>query len=414
MAKTHILRDLMKQLSKDELRPSVPFSTEVAQTNDVLWNGHLESEEKQAMLANWLQRHQTCMFGRIAASKGWLHFCVLDEADLRKSDQSISHKIQAEVLAWKRRSIRPRADISTPAHGFMLVVASNWIANATPDKHLRRVAAKILNLWGCPVTKEPAGKVYWESLFLENPVDRTVTKFEFSIDFFAAQGDGRWWRDHRIPGGIAFTANSVGHMMRYQEQYEGAADQTLWGLWTAIDTIKRAEESKGIKATWLRDTTHNGPFEVAVPCPFPDAFATDAKLKGVDWTRYEGYLHTDHSIRPEFFYPGADLPPAVASKRYVLDFAYLYNKETRDYRTFVSGVPIQWDEVEKEIGNESDWVIIRRQPKIRARGPVVGPRKLSLSRTQQKELERIRQVVKKSRRWRMSARDVRLALEGLE
>jgi hypothetical protein len=291
-----------------------------------------------------------------------------------------------------------------------LAVASNWIANATPDKHLRRVAQEILKLWGCPATKETAGMVYWETLFLEDPRDESITAFEFSVDFFAAQGDGRWWRDHRIPGGFAFTANSVGHMERYQELYLREADQVEWGLKTAIDTIRRAAEVDGTKATWLRQITGSEPFDKQMACPFPEAFASDAKLSGVDWTRYEGYLHTDHSIRPEFFYPDASLPTAVASKRYMLDFSYLYDKRARDHKRFISGVAISADEVEKLIGSQADWVVIKKQPTRRTRGPAAG-RKRVLRNSEVKELKRVRELVKKSRRWRMSANDLRQAME---
>jgi hypothetical protein len=404
MPKTYRVRDLLKALSKDELRTVRPFERDVADTNDVLWNAHLDSEEKQVMLLNWLQHKQSCMFGRIAASKGWLHLCLLDDSDLRKSDQHIATKIKAEVLAWKRRSIRPRPDVSTPAHGFLLALASNWVANAAPDKHLRRVAEEILKLWGCPVTKEPAGKVYWETLFLEDPSDSSVTAFEFSVDFFAAQGDGRWWRDHRIPGGFAFTANSVGHMQRYQELYHGKPNQTEWALTMAIDTIHRAADVNGTRATWLRQVNDHGPFDKKVPCPFPDAFASDPLLKGVDWTRYEGYLHTDHSIRPEFFYPDASLPTAVASKRYVLDFVYLYDKNVRDHKKFIAGIPISREAVEQIIGSEADWVLMKAQPRIRVRGTA------TISNSDVKELKRVRELVKKSRRWRMSAKDLKNAL----
>ena len=85
----------------------------------------------------------------------------------------------------------------------------------------------------------------------------------------------------------------------------------------------------------------------------------------------------------------------------------------RDHKKFW-GVSIKWDQVEKEIGNESDWVIIKSQPKIRTRGPVAGARKLAISRTEQKELERVQLLVKQSRRWRISARDLRLALDGIK
>ena len=131
-----------------------------------------------------------------------------------KSDQEIAKFIHGELTMWKRRSISPTEDFSTPAHGFVLLVASQRLAFAAPDANLMAFAEKVRELWGCVSSVADWGTVYWETLYLQNPVDNRIVKFHFSVDFFGAQGDGRWWRDHRAPGGILFTANSVGHMMR--------------------------------------------------------------------------------------------------------------------------------------------------------------------------------------------------------
>jgi len=410
MKKTFKVRECLKELDGDSWRASKEnrFSKELGEVNEVLWNDHLDDEEKQVILGNWLQRHQPCMFGRIAASKGWLHFCVLSEKDLRKSDQFIKNKIHNEVLAWKRRSISPQPGVSTPAHGFILLVASSWIANAAPDKRLRRLAEGILTLWACPATKEPAGKVYWETLYLENPANQTITQFEFSVDFFAAQGDGRWWYDHRIPGGFAFTANSVGHMMRYQEWYHSEPDQTFWSLRTAIDTINRAKDIYGTRATSLRRIESGPPFDVSLPCPFPEEFKQDKLLVGVDWTRYEGFLHTDHSIRPEFFYPSATMPAAVAARKYELEFAYLYDKRAKDFKKFITGVTISAAEVEEVIGPRSEWFVIKKQPRVPARAAAKVP--AGSRKAQREQIAQARKLIAKSRKWRLTREEIRDAL----
>jgi hypothetical protein len=49
------------------------------------------------------------------------------------------------------------------------------------------------------------------------------------VNFFGAQGDGRWWHDHRIPAGIAFSMNSVGHMAK-----SGAINRAMRALENAI------------------------------------------------------------------------------------------------------------------------------------------------------------------------------------
>src|SRR5205823_13856784 len=48
--------------------------------------------------------------------------------------------------------------------------------------------------------------------------------WKVGVNYFSAQGDGRWWHDHRIPGGMAFSMNSVGHMARSMAERERARD----------------------------------------------------------------------------------------------------------------------------------------------------------------------------------------------
>ena len=77
-------------------------------------------------------------------------------------------------------------------------------------------------------------------LYLKNPVDGAFVGFRFNADFFACAGDGRWWRDHRFPGGIAFTANSTGHMIATREWYESKSESRSWALKQAMFTIANA------------------------------------------------------------------------------------------------------------------------------------------------------------------------------
>lgn len=44
-------------------------------------------------------------------------------------------------------------------------------------------------------------------------------------------------------------------------------------------------------------------------------------LEGMDWTRYEGVLHTDHAVRAEFFLDREVAP--MKTRPYLMDFTYL-------------------------------------------------------------------------------------------
>ena len=81
-----------------------------------------------------------------------------------------------------------------------------------------------------------------------------------------------------------------------------------WALKQAMVTIQNAAPTRKTdsavpmdqgRATWLRSLDPDGKaFVGGVVCPLSRVPTT---LKGKDWTRYEGVLHTDHAVREEFF-----------------------------------------------------------------------------------------------------------------
>jgi hypothetical protein len=369
MNDTTELRKLYDLLNEDSWRRDNKFSDDVAAVNKALFNTYATAAQCEIQLSNWFQRFQQCVFGRIAAAKGHLHFCIIRDNDiLRKSDQDVARIVHSSLIEWKKRSVTPTEEFSTPAHGFILAVCSHRVANAAPDAALQAFAEKIRELWNCTAADTGLGPVHWETLYLQNPADSNYVKFEFTIDFFAAAGDGRWWHDHRAPGGLLFTANSVGHMMRHREWYLGLKDQKDWVIQNAMLTIDGAAETPYGPATWLRPLKQNGlPIVSQLRCPFlqPDRVRSD--LKDKDWTRYSGYLHADHSIRPEFFLgqdPGPT--PDVVSNEFLQHFSYLYNGAERDHIRFIAGIPVSEQEVIAELGPVSEWTqIARRSTKLK-------------------------------------------------
>lgn len=367
MPETFVVRSLLQRLTEDKWRRDNPFSAEIGAVNSVLFHPFATESDKQIALSAWIQRphYQPCLFGRIAAANNALHFLFLDDEDLRESDQSISEKIQHARRAWWQRSRSPRSGISAPAHGFVLCVVSPRVAFAEPNELLRQFSQEILSLWGCRSSDEPQGRVHWEEVFLENPKTETYVRFEFSVDFFAAAGDRRWWHDHRIPGGVAFTANSVGHMRRFREWYEGKISQEPWILQTAMETIHEAADVGYGRATWLRPLVEEErPFISGATCPVEKLRSS---LNGYDWTRYGGHLHTDHAVRPEFFRVDPQKPPEAKQKEWLLDFQYLYDRTSRDHLRFVEGVEVSKQEVDEKVGRPEDYVEIASPRKPSAR-----------------------------------------------
>jgi hypothetical protein len=374
MPGTHTLRNLYNRLKPDEWRrkPENSVSDDVALVNRILFDPFASESQCREALSRWMQRHQPCLFGRIAAARNWIHYCLLNDRDFReKDDEEISAKIRTELVAWKRRSIRPTADFATPAHGFLLAASSERLTMAAPDEHLLEFAEKLQELWGCSATRESSGTVHWETLYLENPANGSLIRFTFGVDFFGTQGDRRWWHDHRVPGGLAFTANSVGHMKKYRQWYQGMKEQDDWVLQTAMLTISLAADTSYGKATWLKPLGKDGrPLIRDLKCPFSDLHNLKPELQGKDWTRYGGFLHTDHSIRPEFFHDNAEPLPDLTQVEYLQDFTYLYDQSARDYLRFVEGVRVSEQEVTEVIGTPDSWQTIAG-PSRKTRAPEV-------------------------------------------
>lgn len=364
MAQTTSVRELYSVLEPDELRARLPFSSDMTAFNALLTHANVTEPERKTAINDWVQSRrdgygsQPCLFGRIAAARDRMHYCVLTEQDLMGNDESIAQKILHERREWKRRSLRPRGGIN-PAHGFILLAASERLMNAAPDETLYRLACRLRELWGCPTETDVENEITLETLFLQHPVSDICYRFTFSVDFFGAQGDGRWWRDHRVPGGIAFTANSAGHMRRFREWYENRADQTEWTVMTAMDTIHSAASTPYGKATWLESLGIGGkPIVDNVACPFAAPSGLRPHLKFKDWTRYGGHHYSDHSIRKEFFLSGPDKTPELKNRKWLESFTYLYNKREKDHIRFMEGQAISLEEIEAELGPVAEWRFI--------------------------------------------------------
>jgi|GEM_PF-1318754 len=353
--------ELFDRLSGDARRISHPFSDDLLQANALLHNTAATEEEKAECARLWCQHKQPCQFGRVAGSQGRIHFCFLTEHYITKwSDLEIAEKIAEERRLWKQRAA---FEPTRGAHSFMIVVASPHVALAAPDKHLRAFADRVLELAEWEPDRRGARQkntVTSDFLYLKRPTDGSFYGFRFNVDFFACAGDGRWWHDHRFPGGIAFTANSTGHMMAVREWYDGKEDSRSWALKQAMFTIRNAMPTRQTdstdpleqgRVTWLRPLDPSGkPLIKEVKCPLAKV---PVVLDGMDWTRYEGVLHTDHAVREEFFLD-RDVAPTAASP-YLMDFTYLYDEAQVDYVKFSGGQPFSEGQIFAEIGKPEEW-----------------------------------------------------------
>lgn len=378
------VKQLLEALRKDDQRQDHPFSSDIVAVNDVLYHPYVARDEIVAAIKPWCIKHQPCIFGKQAAKFGLIHFCILTDRDLCRNDRDIKTIIDEEKKLWKRRAL---LNVRNPPHAFMLVVVSPRVAFAAPDDNLKRFAECIRKLASFDVVEvdhHTGNAIVSDYLYLKSPHDDFYYGFRFNLDFFAAAGDGRWWHDHRCPGGIAFTANSIGHMRQWQEWWsrEKGTDKTERFVTFAMNTIDQAhalrpsqpagrgdgKTSHGAgsesdthppdpiaegRVTWLlnlADHIGNKPLKDG-PCPFKNG--APQRLEGKDWTTYAGLLHTDHSTRAEFF---RDTQPPT-DKPYLMDFTYLYDTRSSDFVKFMAGVRLSEEDIYREIGRPDEWAV---------------------------------------------------------
>jgi hypothetical protein len=172
-------------------------------------------------------------------------------------------------------------------------------------------------------------------MFLETIECRS---WKVGVNFFGAQGDGRWWKDHRIPGGVAFSMNSVGHFACLRRIQTGAQesdqrhglDQALVLAMTLINATRPGPSGRD---TWLHDVSTR-PEPLGASCNI----ALPVNLAGKNRYQYGGLYHTDQTIPSGYFTPAMERPDGPNED---LDLTYLHvdSPDNPDYLSMGLGLP---------------------------------------------------------------------------
>lgn len=339
---------LYSQLEPDGWREVQGFSPEVKEANRRLFEPGISDAEAEQVLSTWLQKHQPCLFGRIAAKLDGISYCILREGDLGRPDEFIKDKIQAARLAWTRDGFDGKKS------AFIIIAVSPRIANALPGPEMRELARRLCHLY--LETNIETDYAHLEQIYLQKPGARMTTwKWFAGVNYFCAQGDKRWWQDHRIPGGMAFSVNSVGHLVKSGmiakamneldgltgapgEGYpEAKIDSLAKALDLAMRTIDKASVAVSGKATELLPLPDDHR-ELPIPeCPVKLSNAMSDK----NFCEYRGRYHTDYTLPSEYFLPDVERPKGL--KVHSLDFTYLFHKSIAnpDFRLMGEGHQIR-------------------------------------------------------------------------
>lgn len=333
------VRTLLSALGPDPWRRSTPFSEDIAAIHAAVFAPEPEPARAAAAIRSWLERRQPCLFGRIAAKYDLLSFCLLTEEDLKGPDEAIRDKIQGCRMEWSRLAYEGKKS------GFIVIALSPMIAEAIPDVRMLRLAQRVGELY---LEHEVApDQIYLDSIRLEAPAyERPTWEWATGVNYFCAQGDRRWWHDHRFPGGMAFSVNSVGHMVksgviaRASQELLSLLDvpEDNWfppkveslpqALELAMRTIALASQAVSGRATFLLPMPENTA-GLAVPvCPVQ----LPPSLRDKNFCEYAGYYHTDVTLPSEYFRAEVERPADVRER--TLDFTYLFDSklDNPDYR----------------------------------------------------------------------------------
>lgn len=356
-ASEYEVSDLLASLEPDPWRRTTPFSDDIQTCHQVLFDLSTSRTEKATALSDWLGSFQPCRFGRMEARQAnRLPICILTENDLVKSDNEIRNVIERERVAWKRMALEGMT------HGFLIVAVSERLAIARPSRVLCDLACKLCDLY---LGATEPDKIHLDELLLRIELPNRVERRAWKVgaNYFSSQADKRWWHDHRIPGGLAFSMNSVGHMARTRVELELARNPTLAGraaqlprdklvffaLLNAMRTIGPHEVGSS-RGTCLAE--HGAFPEDLAPPPFAERPNYFGDLAAFSENRYRGLYHTDQTIPSIYFDEGLWRREDI-EERDDLYFTYLHDKSDRDYLAMGLGIELETHRDHETAPNQS-------------------------------------------------------------
>ena len=340
-----MILDLRYRGPVDAFRKRRPFSEDIESVNAVLFNPRYSKRRKRAAYATWLESSQPCVFGRVAAKNKFVFVCLLEENEIlrmRKGDQDVRDAIQDHRQVWKRYALQGLSS------SFVLVLLAESLINKEPGDGLKEICRRLLELY-MEVEPIPDDTILpqREYVFLRR-ADR-ILKFSTLPNIFCVQADGRWWHDHRTPGGIMATSNALGHFAYARPGLEELTENDkARALEHAMRTIGNAFPGPGARrprglthcpATWLVKAVdgEGAPLKSTSP------------LSSYSPDHYQGYFHTDHLIPSVFFRKDRD--PKDLARYDNLSFRYIFDGDAdpTDHAELMVGTPATWYEVRRNM-----------------------------------------------------------------
>jgi hypothetical protein len=341
-----ILLDIRLHPKHDKLRKRRGFSADMQSTHALLLNPKNTKTQKINAYRAWLSKNQPCIFGKAAASQKRVFICLLEENEIlcmRKGDDDLRDTIQDYRQLWKRYALEGRHS------SFVLAVIGESLANETPGERLKEFCRRLLELY-MEIPEVPDDTIIQqrEYVFLKlNTAHERILKFTTLPNIFCAQGDGRWWQDHRCPGGVMITSNALGHDV-YSRNGRLPIDEAkkIEALETAMRTINNAYREKPSKRA---GALKHCPATFLVPKGDGTCPALKKDVAGFASDHYEGYFNTDHLLPSVFFHEARDAKDIPLYRDLGLKYIYDGNADPKDHADLMLGNEATWFEVKRNL-----------------------------------------------------------------
>jgi hypothetical protein len=298
----------------------------------------------------WLEKNQPCVFGKTAATNKGVYICLLEEQEIlrmARGDADVEDTIQDHRQVWKRLALEGRVS------SFLILLTGKQLVLKEPNDALKEICRRLLELYMQIKIPDDSFQTEREYVFLRR-LDNTLLKFSTLPNIFCAQGDGRWWHDHRTPGGIMITSNALGHFV-YARSKKTQLDETACAsaLEQAMRTIANARKDPSDGKTKFAHcpATMLVPRNVTDPTPLRPT----SEFSGFSTDHYAGYFHTDHLIPSVFFQKERD--PRTLKRYEDLGFRYIFDPaaDPVGHAELMAGIPAKWFEAQQSMDQIPDF-----------------------------------------------------------
>jgi hypothetical protein len=353
----------------DRFRSKRAFSEDIEAVHAILWNPAYKRQQKIAAHRAWLERYQPCVFGKIAATNKNVFICLIEEDEIlrmKRGDADVADTLQDHRQVWKRLALEGRSS------SFVILLTSKTLVTRQPDDALKEICRRLMELYMQLQVSDDTFHTEREYVFLRRP-DNTLLKFSTLPNVFCAQGDGRWWHDHRTPGGIMISSNALGHFTyarTKKAQLDAATCATA--LENAMRTISNAR----------KDPSNGKTKFLHCPATFllprqdtdPTALRPTSEFSGNSTDHYAGYFHTDHLIPSVFFRKDRD--PKDLKRYDDLSLRYIFDPagDPDGHAELMAGTPGKWYDAQHNMDRLPDFAHAERTTTLdrQTRGRLVG------------------------------------------